>query len=50
MTIVILLIIFGYAGFVIYRKVKDMKNGKFCSCGCSSCPSSSRCKDTELKK
>ena len=37
------LIIFAYAGFVIYKKVKDVKAGKFCSCGCSDCPSSKKC-------
>ena len=26
-----------WAGYVIYKKVKDMKKGKFCSCGCESC-------------
>lgn len=36
-TIIIGLLIFGYAAFVIRRKVRDMKNGKFCDCGCSGC-------------
>lgn len=39
-TIVIGIIIAAYAGVVIRKKVKDMKNGKFCSCGCSDCASS----------
>ncbi len=32
-----------YTGYVIYKKVKDIKAGKFCSCGCSDCPSKSKC-------
>lgn len=32
-----------YAGYVIYKKVKDMKAGKFCNCGSKDCPSKSKC-------
>lgn len=39
-TIIIGLLIASYAGIVIIKKAKDMKNGKFCSCGCSDCTSS----------
>lgn len=28
-----------YAAYVIHKKVKDAKAGKYCSCGCSDCPS-----------
>lgn len=39
-TIIIGILIASYAGIVIIKKAKDMKNGKFCSCGCSDCTSS----------
>jgi len=43
MVEVILVAIIGiYAGYVIIKKVKDMKKGKFC-CNCSGCPSKSKC-------
>lgn len=45
MTIVIGALIAIYAGFIIYKKVKDFKNGKFCSCGCGDCPSKAKCSD-----
>jgi hypothetical protein len=32
-----------YAGYVIYKKVKDIRAGKFCSCGCSDCPTKIKC-------
>jgi hypothetical protein len=41
--IVIAVLILGYTGFVIYRKTKDMKAGKTCCGGCSSCPSKGKC-------
>lgn len=28
-----------YAAYVVYKKVKAVKTGKYCSCGCSDCPS-----------
>ncbi len=38
-------IILGYTGFVIYRKMKDAKEGKSCcDRGCSSCPAKGKCK------
>ncbi|BBF45300.1 hypothetical protein lbkm_4062 [Lachnospiraceae bacterium KM106-2] len=42
---IILFLIAAYAGFVITKKVKDIKKGKYCSCGCDSCTSSSKCKN-----
>lgn len=42
---ILLLGILVYAGVVIRKKIKDMKAGKFCSCGCDSCPSASKCKE-----
>lgn len=37
-TIIIAVIIAIYAGYVIRKKVMDMKQGKFCGCSCDSCP------------
>lgn len=37
-------LIVGYTGFVIYRKSKDVKEGKSCCSNCSSCPSKDKCK------
>lgn len=48
MTIFIGIIIVGYAGFVIYRKLKDMKQGKYCGCGCDHCIS--KCNKKEESK
>lgn len=42
-TIIIVLFIAIYAGFVIRKKYKDVKKGKFCNCGCSDCPSGAVC-------
>lgn len=39
-TIILALGIGLYAVWVIKKKVKDAKNGKFCSCGCAGCPGS----------
>ena len=36
-TVLIGVLIFGYAAFVIRRKIKDAKNGKFSSCSCEGC-------------
>ena len=35
-TIILAAAVAVYAGFVIRKKVKDIKNGKFCGCGCTS--------------
>lgn len=34
-----------YVGYIIYKKVKDIKAGKFCSCGCNDCSSKTKCLD-----
>lgn len=34
-----------YAGYIIYKKIKAVKAGKFCSCGCGDCPSKMKCMD-----
>jgi hypothetical protein len=54
-TIIILGVIIIYSGFVIYKKVKDMRNGKFCSGSCDGCSSMKNCsveseKDNKKKK
>lgn len=41
--IILAIIILGYTGFVIYKKAKDVKAGKSCCGGCSSCPMNEKC-------
>lgn len=38
-TIILAAAVAAYAGFVIRKKVKDIKKGKFCSCSgsCADC-------------
>lgn len=36
-------VIIGYSGFVIYKKVKDLKAGKSCCGGCSGCGARDKC-------
>ena len=36
-----------YVAFVIVKRVKAIKKGQYCSCGCESCPSS--CKTKNIK-
>ncbi len=36
-TIFVGILVFGYAAFVVGKKVKDAKDGKFCNCGCGGC-------------
>ncbi len=43
MAVVIAAIVLGYTGYVIYRKGKDLKAGKTCCGGCSSCKSKGKC-------
>lgn len=40
---IVVAIILGYTGFIIYKRVKDLKAGKSCCGGCSSCPSKGKC-------
>lgn len=35
--ILILIGITGYSGWVIKKKISDIKNGTGCGCGCSEC-------------
>lgn len=48
-TIIIVALIVLYVGYVIYKKIKDIKAGKFCNCGCSDCPSSRKCNSHNKK-
>ncbi len=41
---VIILLILVYAGLVIRRKIRRMKAGQFCDCGCGECPTANKCK------
>lgn len=38
-TLLIIGIIVIYCIYVIARRMKQIKNGQYCSCGCSDCPS-----------
>jgi len=42
--IIIGVLIVGYTGFIIYKKSKDLKAGKTCCGGCSTCHYSEKCK------
>lgn len=46
---IIVALIIVYTVFVIYKKVKDIKKGKFCDCGCSSCSQNCPSKEDEAK-
>jgi hypothetical protein len=41
-TIILAVLIGLYFLWVIRKKYKDVKKGKFCNCGCSDCPSSGK--------
>lgn len=47
-TIILIALITVYCFWVIRKKVKDAKRGKFCSCGCQDCPS--KCSEFSEKK
>ena len=40
---IIMGLIIIYFIYVIYKKFNDMKNGKFCDCGCGDCPIKDKC-------
>lgn len=42
-AIAIVSVIIGYTSFVIYKRVKNIKAGKSCCGGCSSCPLKDKC-------
>lgn len=37
-------LILGYTAFIIFKKAKDVKQGKSCCDGCSSCSSRAKCR------
>lgn len=41
--IILGVLIVSYTGFVIYKKTKDVKAGKSCCGGCSSCGLKEKC-------
>lgn len=41
---IIAALIIAYTVFIVFKKVKNIKEGKACGCDCSSCPSKNRCK------
>jgi hypothetical protein len=41
--IILGIIILAYTGYIIYKKTKDLKEGKSCCGGCSSCSSKEKC-------
>lgn len=42
------ILIVGYTGFVIYKKAKDVKAGRSCCSGCSTCPFSQQCDEKDI--
>jgi hypothetical protein len=48
-SIIIVALIILYAIFVIRKKVKDVKAGKYCNCGCLDCPTASKCHSKQAK-
>ncbi len=51
-TIVILALVFGYAGYVLYGMYQKKKEGKSvgCSCGCASCNGCSSTVSQDINK
>lgn len=39
-----------YVVFVIVKRVKDIKNGHYCNCGCDNCPSKCNSKVSKKKE
>lgn len=49
-TIILAGIIFGFSALVITKQIKKVKSGESsCGCGCSGCPSSSKCHGVNIK-
>ena len=45
--IILGIIILAYTGYIIYKKTKDLKEGKSCCGGCSSCGSKEKCNNNK---
>ncbi len=41
--LVIAVVILGYTGYVIFKRVKDLRAGKSCCGGCSGCAAKEKC-------
>ena len=48
--IILVILIIGYTSFVIYRKTMDIKAGKSCCSGCSSCQAMDKCGKSQPKE
>ncbi len=48
--IILGIIILTYTGYIIYKKTKDLKEGKSCCGGCDSCGSRGNCSTKERDK
>ena len=49
-TVIIGVLIVLYSGYIIYRKIKDLKQGKYCGCGCDHCSLKCNGKNFENKQ
>ncbi|MBS6397533.1 MAG: FeoB-associated Cys-rich membrane protein [Clostridiales bacterium] len=47
-TIILVVLISAYSLWILHKKYKDAKKGKFCSCGCQDCPS--KCHEFQEEK
>lgn len=48
--IILGIIILTYTGYIIYKKTKDLKEGKSCCGGCDSCGARGKCSTKEQEK
>ncbi len=47
-TIAVLIIVLAMVAALVYKLIKDKRAGKSsCSCGCSDCPMSGKCHESE---
>lgn len=44
---IIIAVIAAYAVWVIVRKIRQFRQGKFCDCDCGSCPGQAKCRTKE---
>lgn len=47
--IIIIALIIGYCGFVIFNRIKKNKEGGGCCCGCSGCSGCSSCSNSSFE-
>ncbi|MGN0314924.1 MAG: FeoB-associated Cys-rich membrane protein [Fusicatenibacter sp.] len=48
-SVIIGILIAGYAIYVIRRVIRRMKKGEFCDCGCGGCSQKNCCSQKEQK-